>query len=124
MTSGALKIPDSHSLPNLMMVALLLNNSFTEADLSKENKLVKLSPDLPLTHYRMESAGMYLTYHTRLSWLLLLDLERLRLRKPVRDLSQGQEPHRSRSRGQNRLLLTLITELLPTHYTIIHTWPS
>lgn len=79
MTSGALKIPDSHSFPNLIMVALLLNNSFTEADLSKENKLVKLPPDLPLTHYRM-SAGMYLTHHTRLSWLLLLELERLRLR--------------------------------------------
>lgn len=78
-------------------MAFLLNNGFTEADLSNENKPVKLSPNLPLTHYSLERAGRYLTYRTLLSQLLLLESKRLRPREPVSDLSRGQEPHTSRS---------------------------
>ena len=92
MTSRALKIPESHVLPNLIMDSISSQQllCFIEADLSNEDKLAMLtllrSPQDTLIAQKGR-AKMDLTYHTLLSRLFILDLKRPRSRDPINDLS-------------------------------------
>lgn len=88
MASGALKIPDAHSLPNLIMDGISPQQQLHQGRFLQQEQTGQALHQSPFdTLHSMERAGMYLTYHTLLSWLLLLELKRLRPREPVSDLS-------------------------------------
>lgn len=92
MTSRALKIPESHVLPNLILDSISSQQllCFIEADLSNEDKLARFTQLRSPQDTLIAQKGRVrtdLTYHTPLSRLFILDLKRPRPRDPINDLS-------------------------------------